>query len=82
MSLLDFFRKKKPAPPEPLPSARCMILSRLQEPPDDDTVRNAFLMRNKLNDENAEPGLYSLSKLLLSDDLQCYLPHYIAQRAP
>lgn len=47
-----------------------------------DTVRNAFLMRNKMNDESTEPGLHSLSRLLLSDDLQCYLPHYIAQRAP
>lgn len=43
MSLLDFFRKKKPASPEPLPSARCVILSRLQAPPDDDMVRNALL---------------------------------------
>jgi hypothetical protein len=43
MALLDVFRKKKPTPPEPLPSARCIILSRLHEPPDDDTVRNAWL---------------------------------------
>lgn len=47
-----------------------------------DTLRNAFLMRNKLPEEKDETGIHSLSKLLLSDDLQCFLPHYLAKNAP
>lgn len=41
MSILSFFRKKPVLPPAD-PEALCMLLTQRQEPPDDDTLRNAL----------------------------------------
>ncbi len=45
-------------------------------------VKNAFLMRNEMPEDKPEAGVHGLSKLLLSNDLKCFLPHYLAKQAP
>ncbi len=47
-----------------------------------DTVRDAFLMRNTLPTQKAETKIDNLSKMLLNNDLECFLPHYLAKEPP
>jgi hypothetical protein len=42
MSILSFFRKKQTLPAPDPAATMCVILSPRQEPPDDDTLRNAL----------------------------------------